>query len=115
MFMESENMLDLNAPVIGLSAEYLAENEGQSILATVGAMMILCTAFVFLHYFSRYLSGTTFGLEDVLFPFGWLANMTLCVIDICESTAPILVTRICSFFLCYTFCLLELRTRRCRL
>lgn len=115
MFMESENMLDLNAPVLGLSADYLAENEGPSVLATVGAMMILCTAFVFLHYFSRYLSGTTFGLEDGLFPFGWLANMTLCVTDICESTTPFLVRKVRSFSICYVFCLLELRTRQCRL
>ncbi|PVI07049.1 hypothetical protein DM02DRAFT_581776 [Periconia macrospinosa] len=72
----------LAAPQVEHSAEYLAEDIGPSMLATVDAMIVLCTVFLVLHYLSRYLAGTPLGTEDFLLPFAWLANIALCVIDI---------------------------------
>ncbi|CAG5146934.1 uncharacterized protein ALTATR162_LOCUS1957 [Alternaria atra] len=45
-------------------------------------MIIFCTAFVALRYYSRYLTSTALNTEDVLIPFAWLAEMGLCIVSI---------------------------------
>jgi hypothetical protein len=44
-------------------------------------MIIFCTAFVALRYYSRYLTSTALNTEDVLIPFAWLAEMGLCIVS----------------------------------
>lgn len=61
---------------------FLAEDRGPSILATASVMIILCTVFVGLRYYARYLSSTSFSVQDVIIPFAWLAEIGVCVTSI---------------------------------
>jgi hypothetical protein len=51
-------------------------------------MITLSTIFVLLRYYARYLSSTSFNMQDVLIPLGWLAEVGLCVTGISMSTGP---------------------------
>lgn len=58
---------------------FLAEDRSQSIIVTSSVMIVLCTVFVGLRYYARYLTSTSFSTQDVIVPFAWLAEMGLCV------------------------------------
>lgn len=73
------------APVAQYSSEYLAEDTGPTVIATASMMIILCTVFVGLRYYARYLTSAEFGAEDMLIPFAWLAEVGLCVVGIGKS------------------------------
>lgn len=47
-------------------------------------MIIFCTVFVILRYYARYLTSTSFNIEDVIIPFAWLAEIGLCIVGIGE-------------------------------
>ena len=64
------------------SPEFLAENSGPTITATASLMIFFCTTFVALRYYSRYLAGTSFNIEDVIIPFAWVAEVGLCIVGI---------------------------------
>ncbi|KAF1946514.1 hypothetical protein EJ02DRAFT_495313 [Clathrospora elynae] len=64
------------------SPEFLAEDNGSSVTATASVMIIFCTTFVVLRYYARYLTSTSFNIEDVIIPLGWLAEIGLCVVGI---------------------------------
>ncbi|KAF2026805.1 hypothetical protein EK21DRAFT_38597, partial [Setomelanomma holmii] len=61
---------------------FLAEDKGPSILATASIMIILCTVFVGLRSYARYLTSTSFSVQDVIIPFALIAEMGLCVTGI---------------------------------
>ncbi|KAH7095038.1 integral membrane protein [Paraphoma chrysanthemicola] len=61
---------------------FLAEDRGPSILATASIMIILCTCFVGLRYYARYLTSTSFNVQDVIAPFALIAEIGLCVTGI---------------------------------
>jgi hypothetical protein len=71
------------------SPEFLAENNGPTITATASLMIFFCTIFVGLRYYSRYLAGTAFNIEDVIMPFAWVAEMGLCITGIGAQHLPI--------------------------
>lgn len=73
----------MSSPDFDLVA-FLAEDRGGSILATATAMSVLGTLFVALRYYARYLSSTSFGAQDVLIIFAWLAEMGVCITGISE-------------------------------
>jgi hypothetical protein len=58
---------------------FLAEDRGPSIIATASVMIILGTVFVGLRFYARYLTSTSFGIQDVIVPFAWLAEVGLCI------------------------------------
>jgi hypothetical protein len=58
---------------------FLAEDRGPAIIATSLVMITLSTLFVGLRYYARYLMSTPFGIQDVIVPFAWLAEVGLCV------------------------------------
>jgi hypothetical protein len=64
---------------------FLAEDRGPSLLATASLMIILCTVFVGLRYYARYLTSTSFSIQDVLIPFALIAEIGLCVTGISKS------------------------------
>jgi hypothetical protein len=64
------------------SPEFLAEDRGPTIQATACSMIVFCTTFVALRYYSRYLTSTALNIEDVLIPFAWLAEVGLCTVGI---------------------------------
>lgn len=64
------------------SPEYLAESLGPQLVVIASVFMLLSTVFVALRYYARYLTQTRFGLEDVITPFAWLAEIGLCVTGI---------------------------------
>ncbi|CAO2656176.1 Nn.00g049790.m01.CDS01 [Neocucurbitaria sp. VM-36] len=64
------------------SPGFLAEDNGPSVIATASLMVILCTLFVGMRYYARYLTSTSFNIEDVIIPFAWLAEIGLCVVGI---------------------------------
>jgi hypothetical protein len=66
---------------------FLAEDKGASILATASFMIVFSTVFVVLRYYARFLSGTSFGVGDILIPFAWLAEMVLCINAISKTCA----------------------------
>jgi hypothetical protein len=72
----------MNPPVTQYSLEYLAEDNGPTIIATASLMIIFCTGFVGLRYYARYLTSTRFGAEDIIIPFALLAEVGLCVVGI---------------------------------
>ncbi|KAF1980436.1 hypothetical protein BU23DRAFT_445056 [Bimuria novae-zelandiae CBS 107.79] len=65
-----------------VTPEYLAEDIGPSIIATASLTIAFTTVFVALRYYARHLSQTRFGVEDVIIPFAWLAEVGLCIIGI---------------------------------
>jgi hypothetical protein len=65
---------------------FLAEDRGRSIIVTASVMIGLCTLFVGLRYYARYLMNTPFGVQDVIVPFAWLAQVGVCSTAIGEST-----------------------------
>jgi hypothetical protein len=72
----------MSPSVTQYSPEYLAEDNGPTIIATASLMIILCTVFVGLRYYARYLTSTKFGAEDIIIPFALLAELGLCVVGI---------------------------------
>lgn len=70
------------------SPEYLAEDAGPSLIATSALFIILSTIFTVLRFYARHLTQAQFGLEDVIMPFAWLAEIGLCIINICQSGQP---------------------------
>lgn len=64
------------------SPAFLAEDNGPSVIATASLMIIFCTLFVGMRYYARYLTSTSFNIEDVIIPFAWLAEVGLCVVGI---------------------------------
>jgi len=74
----------MNAPVALYSPQYLAEDNGPTIIATASLMIIFSTVFVGLRYYARYLTTTKFGAEDIIIPFAWLAEIGLCIVGIGE-------------------------------
>ncbi|KAF2177422.1 hypothetical protein K469DRAFT_603375 [Zopfia rhizophila CBS 207.26] len=72
----------MSAPAAYYSPEYLAEDIGPSILATSSLFIIFSTVFVALRYYARYLTQTKFGIEDVIIPFAWLAEVGICIVGI---------------------------------
>jgi hypothetical protein len=71
------------------STEFLAEDRGPSIIATASCMIFLCTTFVMLRYYSRYLTNTAFNIEDLIIPFAWVAEIGLCVVGISRWLHPL--------------------------
>lgn len=76
----------MSAPAAAIenTPAYLAEDIGPTVIATASCMIIFCTVFVGLRYYARYLTQTRFGVEDVIIPFAWLAEMGLCIVGIGE-------------------------------
>ncbi|OAG02579.1 uncharacterized protein CC84DRAFT_1207476 [Paraphaeosphaeria sporulosa] len=72
----------MSAPAAQYSPQYLNEGHGPTIIATASLMIILCTVFVGLRYYARYLTSTHSGAEDVIIPFALLAEVGLCVVGI---------------------------------
>jgi hypothetical protein len=66
----------------------LTEDTSPTLIATASLMMISCTVFVGLRYWARYLNQTSFGAEDVMLPFAWMAEMGLCIVGIGRSQIP---------------------------
>jgi hypothetical protein len=66
-------------------AAFLAEDRGPSIIITASIFIVLSTLFVGLRYYARYLMRTPFGVQDVIVPFAWLAEVGLCVDGISRS------------------------------
>jgi hypothetical protein len=64
------------------SSEYLAQDIGPTIIATASVLIILSTLFVGLRYYARHLAQTKFGIEDLIIPFAWLAEIGLCITGI---------------------------------
>jgi hypothetical protein len=64
---------------------FLAEDRGHSIIVTASVMIGLCTLFVGLRFYARYLMSTPLGIQDVIAPFAWLAQMGVCATAISES------------------------------
>ncbi|KAF2018438.1 hypothetical protein BU24DRAFT_170900 [Aaosphaeria arxii CBS 175.79] len=73
--------LQTNGP-LPPSPEFLAETIGPHLIAASCVFIVLSTAFVALRYWARYLTHTKFGIEDVLIPFAWLAEVGLCITGI---------------------------------
>jgi hypothetical protein len=73
------------------SPEFLAENNGPTITATASLMIFFCTLFVGLRYYSRYLAGTAFNVEDMLVPLAWVAEIGLCIVGIGAQHLPIFI------------------------
>ncbi|KAF1956625.1 hypothetical protein CC80DRAFT_548123 [Byssothecium circinans] len=69
-------------PTVEVTPEYLDEDIGPMIMATSIVMIILGTPFVGLRSWSRYLTRTPFGLDDILMPLAWLTTVSLCIIGI---------------------------------
>lgn len=67
------------------SPDFLAESIGLQITATASIMIILCTIFVGMRYYARYLTSTPFTVEDVILPFAWLAEVGLYVVGISKQ------------------------------
>ncbi|KAF2443967.1 hypothetical protein P171DRAFT_361043, partial [Karstenula rhodostoma CBS 690.94] len=63
------------------SPQYLAQDNCPTIIATASLMIVVCTVFVGLRYYARYLTSTKFGAEDVI-PFALLAEVGLCIVGI---------------------------------
>jgi hypothetical protein len=78
----------LPLPLPTRTPEYLAESLGPQIIATASAFIILSTVFVALRYYARYLTQTKFGLEDIITPFAWLAEIGLCITAIGKLNNP---------------------------
>ncbi|CAI6338473.1 unnamed protein product [Periconia digitata] len=72
----------VSTPEGDFSVAYMSEDLGPSLIMSTSAMTILCTAFLVLHYTSRYLAAMPCGVEDVLYPFAWLSTMALAAVDI---------------------------------
>jgi hypothetical protein len=68
--------------------EYLAESLGSQLIATSSIFIVLSTLFVALRYYARYLTQTKFGLEDIITPFAWLAEIGLCITAIGKHIPP---------------------------
>jgi hypothetical protein len=66
---------------------FLAEDRGPSIIATASTMIFLSTLFVGMRYYARYLTGTSFGVQDIIIPFAWLAEVGVCINGISKSHA----------------------------
>ncbi|KAF2466687.1 uncharacterized protein BDR25DRAFT_163487, partial [Lindgomyces ingoldianus] len=64
------------------SPQYLAEDIGPTIIATASLMVIFSTLFVGLRYYARHLTQTKFGVEDVIIPFAYIAELGLCITGI---------------------------------
>lgn len=64
---------------------FLAEDRSTSLIATASVMILLSTLFVGLRFYARYLTSTSFSIQDVIVPFAWLAEIGLCVNGICKS------------------------------
>lgn len=64
------------------SPAFLAEDIGRVVTATASLMIVFCTAFVVLRYYARYLTSTSFTIEDAIIPFAWLAEVGLCIVGI---------------------------------
>ncbi|OAK95185.1 hypothetical protein IQ06DRAFT_64953 [Phaeosphaeriaceae sp. SRC1lsM3a] len=58
---------------------FLAEDRSTSLIATASVMILLSTLFVGLRFYARYLTSTSFNIQDVIVPFAWLAEIGLCV------------------------------------
>jgi hypothetical protein len=65
-----------------MTIEFLAEDMGPTVIATASVMIFLCTTFVVLRYYSRYLTNMPLNIEDVIIPFAWIAEMGLCIVGI---------------------------------
>jgi hypothetical protein len=63
---------------------FLAEDRGHSIIVTASVMIALCTLFVGLRFYARYLMSTPLGVQDIIAPFAWLAQMGVCATAISE-------------------------------
>jgi hypothetical protein len=61
------------------------EDRGPSIIITASIFIVLSTLFVGLRYYARYLMRTPFGVQDVIVPFAWLAEVGLCVTGISKT------------------------------
>jgi hypothetical protein len=70
------------------SPEFLAEDRGPTITATACLLIFFCTSFVALRYYSRYLTSTSFNIEDVLVLFAWLAEVGLCIVGVGRYATP---------------------------
>jgi len=68
----------MDSEVMDLPA-FLAEDRGPSVLATAWVMIILSTIFVGLRYYARYISSTSFSVQDAIIPFAWLAQVGVCI------------------------------------
>jgi hypothetical protein len=55
------------------------EDKGPTIIATASMTIILSTLFVVLRYYARFLTSTSLGVQDLIVPFAWLAEVGLCV------------------------------------
>ncbi|RMZ70202.1 integral membrane [Pyrenophora seminiperda CCB06] len=64
------------------SPELTIADNSPVVLGTAYSLIVSCTVFVILRYYSRYLSNTAFSIEDVIIPFAWLAEMALCGVSI---------------------------------
>lgn len=71
LFLRAQRVMDVQA--------FLDEDRGPSLLATASVMMILSTIFVGLRFYARYLTSTSFNIQDVIIPFAWLAEIGLCI------------------------------------
>lgn len=58
---------------------FLKEDKSPTIIATASMMIVLSTLFVALRYYARFLTSTSFGAQDFIVPFAWLAEVGLCV------------------------------------
>ncbi|KAH7401504.1 hypothetical protein BKA66DRAFT_508022 [Pyrenochaeta sp. MPI-SDFR-AT-0127] len=63
------------------SSEFLAESIGLQVSATASMMIAICTTFVGMRYYARYLAGISFSVEDVVIPFAWLAEIGLFMVE----------------------------------
>lgn len=72
----------MNASAAQYSPQYLAEDNGPSIIVTASLMIFFCTTFVGLRYYARYLTSTKCGAEDLIIPFALLAEVGLCIVGI---------------------------------
>ncbi|ORY12762.1 hypothetical protein BCR34DRAFT_482258 [Clohesyomyces aquaticus] len=67
---------------LSLSPQFLAEDIGPTIVATASLMIIFSTIFIALRYYARYLTQTKFGIEDVIIPLAYIAELGLCITGI---------------------------------
>jgi hypothetical protein len=78
---------------------FLAEDRGPSVIITASILIVLSTLFVGLRYYARHLMGTPFGVQDVIVPFAWLAEVGLCVTGISKTVLPwFFLTRTDAYF-----------------
>jgi hypothetical protein len=66
---------------------FLAEDRGRSIIVTASVMIALCTLFVGLRFYARYLMSTPLGVQDIVAPFAWLAQMGVSATAISEFSS----------------------------